>query len=94
MSINGHEAGRNIKHIKKGGSSLIEQTHDPEELSIEGLKRVGEPKANLPECAETHPIDTRIWKFAISIADTISIKLGSGLEFGKFIGPYKTLNFN
>ena len=75
VSINGYEAERNIRYIKKGGSTLIEQICDFEELSIEGLKGVGEPKAILPECAETHPIDTRIWRFATSIADTISMKL-------------------
>ena len=75
MSINGYEARRNIKHIKKEGSTLIEQICDPEELSIEGLKGVGGPKAILPKFAGTNPIDTRVWKFATSIAETIFMKL-------------------
>lgn len=75
MLINGYETGRNIKHIKKEKSTLTEQIRDPEEFSIEGLKGVGEPKVILPKFAETNPIDTRVWKFATSIAETISMKL-------------------
>ena len=65
----------------------------PRQLNIEVLKGVRGLKAIPPNFARTNPNDRHIWKFAVSVVDTISLKLESAVEFGKFIGPNKIFTF-
>ena len=62
--------------------------------NVEVLKGVRRLKAIAPNVAVKNPTEKHIWKFAVSVVDTISMKLESGLEFGKLIVPYKPLDFN